>query len=112
MENNKENFKIPLFDGANFSHWKFRVGIFLDEKDITIFIEEPLNDILARLNNNARVEARKKEKRCKSFLVQTIHDDLLENIKDKPTVKEIFDTLESMFERKSVSSQLLLRKQI
>lgn len=112
MEEDKSNHKIPLFNGNNFSHWKYRVGVLLDEKDLKIYIDEPLDDILNRLPINRRNDAMKREKKCKSILVQTIHDDQLENIKDKPTAKGMFDTLEAMFERKSVSSQLLLRKQL
>lgn len=112
MEENRSNFKIPLFDGTNFSHWKYRVGVLLDEKDFKIYIEEELEDIINRLPMNRREEARKREKKCKSILVQTIHDTQLENVKDKATVKEMFYALENMYERKSVSNQLLLRKQI
>lgn len=45
MEQN-ESFKIPLFDGTNFSHWKYRVRVLLDENDLKIYIDEPLVDII------------------------------------------------------------------
>jgi len=52
------------------------------------------------------------EKKCKSIIVQCIHDSQLEYIKDKREAKDIFDTLKSIFERKSVAGQLLLRKRL
>lgn len=112
MEDNKTTYKIPLFDGRNFSNWKYRVGILLDEKDLKNFIEEKLDDILAKTDDAKKAEVRKNEKKCVSILVQTIHDCQLENVKDKSTAKEMFDTLESLFVRKTIASQLFLRKQL
>lgn len=55
---------------------------------------------------------RLREKKCKSILVQCIHDSQLEYIKDKKEAKAIFDALKAVFERKSVAGQLLLRKRL
>jgi len=45
-------------------------------------------------------------------LVQTIYDSQLENVIEKKTAKEMFDALCSIYERKSIASQLLLRKKL
>lgn len=41
-----------------------------------------------------------------------IHDDQLENVKDKTTAKAMIDCLAGIFERKSIAGQLLLRRQL
>lgn len=41
-----------------------------------------------------------------------MHDCQLENIKDKSSAKEMIETLASIYERKSIASQLLLRRQL
>jgi hypothetical protein len=112
MEDNRTTYKIPLFDGRNFSNWKYRVGILLDEKDLKIFIKKSLNEILEETTAEKQCEVKKNEKKCISILVQTLHDSQLENVKDKTTAKDMFDALESLFVRKTISSQLLLRKQL
>lgn len=104
--------KIPLFDGTNFSNWKYRVGILLDERGLKQYIEEDLANILAATEATKRDAAKKEEKKCVSILVQTMHDNQLEYVKDKSLAKDMFDTLKNIFERKSVASQLLLRKQL
>ncbi|KAK9659702.1 hypothetical protein QE152_g41605, partial [Popillia japonica] len=38
MEDDK--YKIPLFNGNNFSNWKFRIEVFLEEKDLKECLEE------------------------------------------------------------------------
>lgn len=45
-------------------------------------------------------------------MIDHISDDQLELIKDKSMAKEIYDALKSIFERKSVAGQLLLRKRL
>lgn len=109
----KNVMKISQFDGTNFCNWKYRVGILLDEKDLKHFINEKLSDILAKEKDDVKQQQiRKDEKKCVSILVQTIHDNQLEYVREKTLAKDMFDTLCSIFERKSVASQVLLRKQL
>ncbi|KAK9712763.1 hypothetical protein QE152_g24751 [Popillia japonica] len=54
----------------------------------------------------------RKEKQCKSIIIQRIADSHLEYVKDKKTPCEIWSTLVNIFERKGISSQLLLRKKL
>jgi hypothetical protein len=35
--------KVPLFDGSNFSNWKFRMETLLDELDLLDILETPMN---------------------------------------------------------------------
>lgn len=104
--------KIPQFDGTNFNNWKYRVGILLDERGLRRYIEENLDDILTSVEAEQRGGIILEEKKCISILVQTIHDGQLEYVKEKRTAKEMFDTLCGIFERKSIASQLLLRRQL
>lgn len=104
--------KMPLFDGTNFSNWKYRVGILLDEKNLRKYIDEDLSNILTSVNAADRDKIKLEEKKCVSILVQTMQDSQLEYIKDKQYAKAMFDALNTIFERKSISSQLLLRKQL
>ena len=35
----EDRYKIPLFDGMNFSNWKFRMETLLDEWDLLSVVE-------------------------------------------------------------------------
>jgi hypothetical protein len=35
--------KVPLFDGSNFSNWKFRMKTLLDDLDLLDILETPMN---------------------------------------------------------------------
>lgn len=104
---------IPLFDGTNFNNWLFRVKIALDEKDLSKYIEEKLDDLLTVPKDEpGKLAVKKAEKQCKNIIVQSVHDSQLENVEDKETAKEMIDNLKSIFERKSIASQLVLRRQL
>lgn len=105
--------KIIQFDGTNFSNWKYRLGILLDEKGLRKYIEQNLSDILkAEKQELLHENIKKEEKQCISIIVQSVHDTQLEFIKDKLTAKAMFEGLSDIFERKSLASQLMYRRQI
>lgn len=42
----EKKYRIPLFDGNNFSNWKFRMEVLLKEKDLLEFTQKPDNEIV------------------------------------------------------------------
>lgn len=84
----------------------------LEEKDLMEYVEERLEVITLHENDRDYRKHLKKEKLCKSLLIQHIADSQLEYIKDKSMAKDIYDALKSVFERNSVAGQLLLRKRL
>lgn len=116
--------KIIAFDGKGFHNWKFRMETVLDMHDLLDCLQREVMDI-AELqvgdSDTAAVSAEKQkktterkvqEKKCKSLIVQAISDNQLELIKDCQTPKQIWDKLKNVFERRGVSGQLFLRKQL
>lgn len=104
---------IPLFDGTNFNNWRFRVEMALDEKNLSEYIKKDYLTLLAAATNQKdqeRVTAN--EKKCKNIIVQSVHDCQLENIKDKDTAKAMVDGLTNIYERKSISTKLLLKREL
>lgn len=105
--------KILHFNGLNYNNWQYRLKLLLDNESLTQFIETELSEILnAETDTSKRPALRKEEKKCISFIVQSIHDSQLEYVKDQVTAKGMVDNLKQVFERKSIAGQLLLRKQL
>lgn len=100
------------FNGTNFNDWKFRMTALLDDHNFSEYITEDLEVITLHSSDREYRKHMKMEKKCKSLLIKHIADDQLEHIKDKTTAKEIYDTLEFVFERKSIAGQLMLRKKL
>ena len=73
----------------------------LDEKNLSKYIEEDFDDLLEKtIDDEDEVKCISEEKKCKSILVQCRR------------AKEMYDSLKEVFERKSVASQLYLRKKL
>jgi hypothetical protein len=114
--------RVPLFDGTNFSNWKFRMEALLDEKDLLelvtelysakVVIQEGDTEQVKKEKRDRLVELRKNDKKCKSQIIQRIADSHLEYVKDAETAYEMWSTLQTTFERKSMASQVLLRKKL
>lgn len=119
-----ERFLLPLFDGTNFTPWKFRMRILLEERELLQCIETEateVDDLVEAANDSEadkkakavrREKRSKQDRRCKSLLVSRIHDSQLEYVQEKGTPKQIWDALVRVFERKSIASRMHLKRQM
>lgn len=65
------------------------------------------DDVATRTEKNKiKCDMVKKERKCHSMIIQRIHDDYLEYVKDKTTPKEVWSILEATFERKGVANRM------
>lgn len=105
-----EKLNIPKFDGKNFSQWKFRVDLLLEEKQMKQFVESDLDSIKAKAkNDNEKDQCVVREAKCRSLIAQTVCDEQLTYIMDKPSAKAMYEALLGVFQQKSITSQLTLR---
>lgn len=117
-----EKYQIPLFDGTNFSNWKFRMETLLNEMDLMGYVEKPYIEMVDIPESKNATEQRRRAKqiedfskcdrKCKSQIIQRIADSHLEYAKDKQTAFDLWTLLCETFERKGIASQLLIRKSL
>ena len=108
-----EKITFPKFNGTNFSQWKFRLDLLLEEKSLKEFVEGDLtSEADEGIDQKEKDILLVKDAKCRSLIAQTINDEQLTYIMDKKTSKEMYDGLLSMFQRRSITSQLVLRKQL
>lgn len=122
MADEVEKYRIPLFDGTNFNNWKFRMETLLDEMDLLKLVEKPYANEVQFSEDDTQAERGTKEKKleelakrdrkCKSQIIQRISDSHLEYAKDKKTAFDMWRSLNAIFERKGIASQLLIRKSL
>ena len=112
----EEKFKIPLFDGTTFSNWKFRIETLLKEHDLLDVVRRKyMKIVIVNAEDDAKTRAekerilenlRKKDRKCKSLIIQRVLDSHLEYVKDKETAYEIWVTLSEIFERKGIATSV------
>ncbi|KAF2889053.1 hypothetical protein ILUMI_17120 [Ignelater luminosus] len=123
MMTEEEKYRIPLFDGTNFSNWKFRMEVLLEEMDLAQFLEGPYTDMVKfdekKKGETAeeKTEREKKlvqleKKKCKSQIIRRMGDSHLEYAKDKENSYELWSSLCNVLECKRIARQLLIRKSL
>lgn len=100
----KERYGVEQFNGKDYDQWKFRMEIILEQQEVKSCITS-----VFRTENDA---AKKLDAKCKSIIIQCIANSHLEYVKEKKTSFEMWSALETVFQRKGIASQLLLRKKL
>lgn len=105
MESLKAKRNIKAFDGERYGVWKFRLRALLSELDVIKVLDdaipEPLTD-----------EWVKAERTAKNVIVEYLSDSFLGFVQSDKSAKEIFCDLDAIYERKSIATQLALRKKL
>lgn len=105
MESLKLKRNIKPFNGEKYSVWKLRIKALLTELDVLKVIEDAIPDVLTEEWNKA-------ERIAKSIIVEYLSDSFLGFAKTDSTAKEILNSLDGIYERKSLATQLALRKKL
>lgn len=95
-----------LNENVNFSHWKFRLKVILEEKQISHVLNE------APEGKEELIQFTKDDARAKSTLVQCVGDKYLDIIKQSKTTSEMLTSLEAIFERKTVCNKFYLKRKL
>lgn len=104
MDNLKTKRNIQPFNGEKYSVWKFQIRALLTELDvIKVVDEEPV----------LRLDTWEKQNRtAKSVIVEYLADSFLSFAKEELTAREILKNLDALYERKSLATQLAIRKKL
>lgn len=100
---NKRN--IQPFNGERYSTWKFRIKSLLEELQV-------LSVINSATPKEPDAVWRKKNRIAKGTIVEYLGDAFLNFAKESATAKTIFEELDKIYERRSLATQLALRKQL
>jgi hypothetical protein len=106
-----EKYRIPLFDGNNYPDWKFRMPVYLNELDLLRHIETPLCKLLKENLESGNGLVRN-DKKCKSRIIQWIQDAQLEYVKGQETVYDVWNSLQDVFEKKGMTSKVVLKMKL
>lgn len=98
---------LPILnENTNFSTWKYRVKLILEEKQVAYVLSTE------KLEETKKEQYKKDDAKAKSLIAQSCCDKYIDVIKNGGTAKEMINLLENIFERKSVYNRFHLKRKL
>ena len=91
---------------SNFSSWKSRVLLILEENDLLKFMNE---NVPEPKDEAKKAQWKKKNARARRILVDSVKDHLIPQISKKTNFGKMFRTLRKLFQNSNINHALALR---
>lgn len=102
--------KDRLEGASNFTSWKFRVLIALEENDLLQFVEE--KDLTEPEDQEEKLRFKRNAIKAKKILIDSVRDHFVPLISKMTTARDMFKILEGLYEINNTSRTLALRQQL
>ncbi|XP_057870681.2 uncharacterized protein LOC131077246 [Cryptomeria japonica] len=101
--------KDRLHGASNFTSWKFRVLIALEDNDILKFVEK---EVPEPSDETEKTQWKKNDTKARKILIDSVMNHLVLIISKPKLAKEMFDTLKGVYEINNTIKALALRQQL
>ena len=105
MDSESFSSKIEKLGESNFHAWKQKIEHLLALKDLSDFIEES-----SPPDGADKAAWKKKDRKAQAVIGLTLSDDLLENVRDVASTKDMWQKICDIFERHTLLNKLSARK--
>ena len=109
MATNTFRSEEKLEGSTNYNSWKARLTTILEENDLDDLV---FNTIEEPTSNVGRTAFKKKQAKARRIIYDSAKEALISNITSLKTVKECFDTLTNLYEKKAPSQKRVLKKRL
>lgn len=97
-------------DGAsNFSSWKSRLTLVLEENDILSYMEE---EVPEPQKESEKFLWKRNQTKARKIVVDSLKNHLVLHVSELKTAKAMFDALKNLFENNNTNRVLALRHQL
>ena len=94
-------------EGAkNFRAWKYRISLVLEQNQLDSYIS---GNVPILEGDEAKALHKKNLVKAKRIIVDSIKDHLIPQVYSLKTPKEVFDSLNKLFEGKKINQKMTLR---
>lgn len=107
MSENKDEFRLQIFDGKGYDKWRYRLMLFLEMKEC--------NEVILKEARPAEItEAvwKKKEIKAKNYLINSVNNTQLELIISASTAKDMVKKLDETYLVKNSTMKLLCKRKL
>lgn len=107
----EDKWSIDKLTEQNWSMWKFQVSTVLKAKRLWSFIDDSVTEQVENESAEQRTKCVEQRDQAMAILVMAISQSLLHLVTECTTPKEIWSTLKDRFERKGLTSKMLLMRE-
>jgi hypothetical protein len=93
----------------NFSSWKSRILITLEESELIKCVEEVVPE---STDDAGKSQWRKNDAKSRKIIIYSVRDHLIHHISNLKTTKKMYDALNKLFESNNTNRELVLRHQL
>ena len=109
MESESSTAKIDKLDNSNYHYWKIRIEHLLILKDLENFLYDDPPSV--DTSTAAQIASwKKKDKKAQAIIGLSLSNDLLENVRDVTSTKDMWISIKNVFERHTLLNKLSARK--
>ncbi|KAF6217304.1 hypothetical protein GE061_001658 [Apolygus lucorum] len=103
---------IKQFDGKNFGNWEFRVHLVLEQNSVldAIDCEMPVVNEGIPGSKKALEDWMRMDVKARGIIVDRVDDSILVMVKDKPTAKDMIESLKKTYLKTGMVSRIQIQK--
>ncbi|KAF6205011.1 hypothetical protein GE061_019178 [Apolygus lucorum] len=103
---------IKQFDGKNFGNWEFRVRLVLEQNSVldAIDCEMPVVNEGIPGSKKALEDWMRMDVKARGIIVDRVDDSILVMVKDKPTAKDMIESLKKTYLKTGMVSRIQIQK--
>ena len=105
MESDSSTTKIEMLKNSNYHYWKIRIEHLLILKDRNFLYNDPPTSTPAEI-----ALWRKKDKKAQAIIGSSLSSELLENVRDVTSTKDMWSSIKNVFERHMLHNKLATHK--
>ena len=102
----KNEIKLPVFDGKNYNMWKKRVNLFLRYKGCSAAITREMSE------SDDEEDWNRKDLQAMNYIYAAISNKQLEFVQEKETAYEIIKKFDSLYLKESTALQIIYRNKL
>jgi hypothetical protein len=100
---------VDKLDGVeNFCTWKYRIDLILEENELSRFFKEEVSEPDDAVG---KAKHQKDTIKAKRIIADSIKDHLIPYVSSNKTLKEMFDSLNKLYEGNNINQKMNLRPQ-
>lgn len=100
---------VPIFDGKEYSRWRFRVRLQIEAKGWFTALEK---DLPASADGKEKEEWKRFDVKARNELVKYMSNNIVDTVSECKTAREIFDKLDKQYRTQSVLMTLLCERKL